>query len=90
MSSLTLNIPLVLLTCIAVPYIFSGLICWLAFLRNRNQRSSILKWQHLLVVLASLVIGVFWPLWIITQTRQMTSKEQELSSLPYVTSNSDS
>lgn len=89
-SRLTLSIPLILLTCLAVPYIFSGLICWLAFLSNRNQHSSGLGWEHLPIVLASLVIVFFWPLWIIIDIRQMNSQDKELSLLPYVTSDSDS
>jgi len=49
---------------LALLYIFSGLICWLAFLRHFNQLSG---WQRLLAVLASFVIWVFWPIWIIIE-----------------------
>lgn len=89
-SRLTLNIPLILLACLAVPYIFSGLICWLIFLSNRNQHSSVLGWEHLLMVLTGLVIVFFWPAWIIIDIRQMKSQDQELTLLPYITSDSDS
>ena len=51
----------ILFTAIALAYIFSGLICWLAFMIHFNQQSS------LLAVLASFLIVCFWPIWIIIE-----------------------
>ena len=57
----------ILFSVIASAYIFSGLICWLAFLRHFNQLSKLSGWQRLLAVLASFLIVGFWPIWIITE-----------------------
>lgn len=68
---------------LAVTYVFSGIICWLAFLRDFNQRSSLSGWQRLISVLASFVIVVFWPIGIIIGISKLNSSEPETLSLAY-------
>lgn len=68
-ASQKLSMAVILFPYLGLSYVFSGLICWLAFLGCFNQRSSLLGWQHLRSVLASFVIVVFWPIWVIIETR---------------------
>lgn len=58
----------ILFSVIALAYIFSGLICWLAFISHFNQQSS------LLAVLASFLIVCFWPIWIIIEISETFKK----------------
>lgn len=58
----------ILFSVIALAYIFSGLICWLAFMSHFNQQSS------LLAVLASFLIVCFWPIWIIIEISETFKK----------------
>lgn len=58
----------ILFSIIALAYIFSGLICWLAFISNFNQQSSPLA------VLASFLIVCFWPIWIIIEISETFKK----------------
>lgn len=58
---------IILFSFLASAYIFSGLICLVAYLRHFNQPSSLSEWQHLQYVLTNSLIMVFWPIWIITQ-----------------------
>ena len=67
---------ILLLSFLASAYIFSGLICWLAFLRQFNQLSSLSGWQHLQYVLANYLIVVFWPIWIIAQVTGLSSQPE--------------
>jgi uncharacterized membrane protein len=71
----------ILFSFIALAYVFSGLICWLAFLNHFNQRFSLLGWQRLLAVLASFLIVVFWPIWIITETSDFSKVNNREESI---------
>lgn len=51
---------------ITLAYIFSGVICWLAFMSQLAQRSLVER-QRFIAVLASFLIVVFWPIWIIIE-----------------------
>ena len=61
--------PTILFGYLASAYIFSGLICWLAFLKHLNQLCKLSGWKRLLAVLASFVIVVFWPTWIVIEIK---------------------
>lgn len=61
---------------LASAYIFSGLICWLSFIRNFNQ--SDLRLQKFITMLLSLVILVSWPMWIIIEVNKLASLNTEV------------
>ena len=65
----------ILLNAIALAYIFSGCICYVAFLNHFNWQGSPLIWQRFLVVLASLLIVIFWPAWISIEIIRLVNKE---------------
>jgi hypothetical protein len=79
----------ILFSCLTVPYIFSGVICWLAFLRNFNQQNFAFSPQWLLAVLVSFVIVAFWCVWIIIEITKLTSLNPKVRSLAYAGSDSD-
>ena len=66
----------------AISYLFSGLISWLAFVKNTSHHTSFSCWQNIFVLLASLIILVAWPIWIITEAKKADSEEM----MPGVTS----
>ena len=78
----------IVFTYLVSAYVISGLICWLAFLRDFNQR-SLSVWQRLLAVLASFMIVVFWPISIIIEIRKQASPTPEARSLAYAGLDSD-
>lgn len=63
----------ILLGYLVSAYVFSGLTCWLVFLRNFNQCSNLSRWQRFFAVLASSVIIIAWPIWIVIDTKDLTS-----------------
>ena len=65
----------ILLIAIALSYIFSGCICCVAFLDHFNWQGSPLLWQRFLVVLASLLIVIFWPAWISIEIIRLVDKQ---------------
>lgn len=80
---------IILFSYLATTYIFSGLVCWLAFLRNFNQISKLSGWQRLVVVLTSPIIVVLWPIWIIIEIRKLNSSNKEARPPIYPNSNSN-
>ncbi len=58
---------ILLFSILALSYIFSGFVCWLAFLNHFNQHSPLLGWQRFLAILSSFLIVMFWPTGIITK-----------------------
>jgi uncharacterized membrane protein len=66
------NMTVILFSVIILAYIFSGLICCLAFLSQFNQQSS------LLAVLAGFLIVVFWPIWIIIEITEAFKKVKNI------------
>ena len=65
----------ILLTSIlALSYIFSGFVCWLAFLNHFNQHSPLLEGQKSLAILSSFLIVIFWPAWIINKGVELPAK----------------
>ena len=79
---------IILLSYLVSAYIFSGLACWLLFLRNFNQYSNFSKWQRLFATLASSVIIIFWPIWMVLNTSDLTSSTTAVTSLTQTDSNS--
>lgn len=61
---------LILFTYLVSAYLFSGLICCLAFLNELKQRASPSLWQGFVTGLASFGILLFWPIWIILDFRE--------------------
>ena len=57
----------ILFSILSLSYIFSGFVCWLAFLNHFNQYSPLLGWQRFLAILSSFLIVIFWPAWIINK-----------------------
>ncbi|PIG94095.1 hypothetical protein [Gloeocapsopsis sp. IPPAS B-1203] len=60
---------------IAISYLFSGLISWLAFVKNISHRASFSCWQNIFVLLASLIVLVTWPIWIIAEAKKVDIEE---------------
>jgi len=58
---------ILLFSVLALSYIFSGFVCWLAFLNHFNQHSPLSGWQRSLAILSSFLIVIFWPAWIINK-----------------------
>jgi hypothetical protein len=58
---------ILLFSVLALSYIFSGFVCWLAFLNHFNQHSPLVGWQRSLAILSSFLIVIFWPAWIINK-----------------------
>lgn len=78
---------LFLLSYLVSAYVFSGFICCLVSLRF-NRFSNLLGWQRLLALLPSLAIVVFWPVWIIIETKKLSSPGSEERTPAYTNSDS--
>lgn len=78
---------LFLLSYLASAYVFSGLICCLVFLKF-NWFSTLSGWQYLLSLLHSLAIVVFWPIWLIIETKKLNSPDSEERTAAYTNSDS--
>jgi hypothetical protein len=68
---------ILLFSILALSYIFSGFVCWLAFLNQFNQHSPLLGWQRSLAILSSFLIVLFWPAWIINKAVKQPAKFEE-------------
>lgn len=77
----------ILLGYLVAAYVFSGLTCWLVFLRNFNHCSNLLRWQSFFAVLASSIIIISWPIWMIIDTQDLKNSTKA-PSLTYIDSNS--
>ena len=64
----------VLLSIMGVSYLFSGFVCWLAFLNYFNSSSLLQGGQRYLAIISSLMIVIFWPLWIINKVSRLSSQ----------------
>ena len=63
----------------ATAYVFSGLICYLAFVRNLSQHCKSLQFDCKLKLLTSVWIIVLWPLWIIREIKKEDNTTEEIS-----------
>lgn len=62
------TLTVLLFSVLVLSYIFSGFVCWLAFLNHFQQKSQLQGWQRCLAILSSVLIVIFWPLWIINKS----------------------
>ncbi len=71
----------ILLICVAFSYVFSGYICCLAFLGYLDRQSALPQWKCCLAALASLLIIVSWPAWMITEAIRLLAEQDDKESL---------
>lgn len=60
---------------LAFKYLFSGLICWLVIVKDINTSYSLPWWQNLLMIFASVIVIIVWPIWLIVEAKKQDSEE---------------
>ncbi len=66
---------------VTVSYLLSGVISWLALLRNISHQPSFSCWKNILFLFASLMIVFIWPIWIIIEAKRSEKEETVVPGL---------
>ncbi|MES1024686.1 hypothetical protein ABN584_17480 [Gloeocapsa sp. BRSZ] len=56
-------------------YLFSGLIAWLALVRDITRSPEFSCWHNILILFVSAIVIFAWPIWVIIEAKKQDSEE---------------